>query len=76
MLDEHFRKQRASMVRDLAARADPYIKRRLLDLAERYEGPAPPHSRDAGRFAVGSQDRVRIGSLIRGGCVTRLAARV
>ena len=39
MLDEHFRKQRASMVRDLAARADPYIKRRLLDLVARYEGP-------------------------------------
>ena len=39
MLDEHFRKQRAGMVRDLAARADPHIKRRLLDLAARYEGP-------------------------------------
>ena len=39
MLEEYFRKQRASMVRDLAARADPYIKRRLLDLAARHEGP-------------------------------------
>ena len=40
MLDEQFRKQRAGMVRDLAARAgDPYIKQRLLDLAARYEGP-------------------------------------
>jgi hypothetical protein len=39
MLDERFRKQRAGMVRDLAGRADPYIKRRLLDLAARYEGP-------------------------------------
>ena len=39
MLDEHFRKQRASLVRDLAGRADPYIKQRLLDLASRYEGP-------------------------------------
>ena len=39
MLDEHFRKQRAGMVRDLATRADPYIKPRLLDLSARYEGP-------------------------------------
>nr|WP_249164056.1 hypothetical protein [Bradyrhizobium jicamae] len=37
-MGEDFRKQRASLVRDLAARADPFIKRRLLDLAERYEG--------------------------------------
>ena len=34
MLDKQFRKQR-----DLAARADPFIKRRLLDLSARYEGP-------------------------------------
>ncbi|MFB9269696.1 hypothetical protein ACFFWD_42395 [Bradyrhizobium erythrophlei] len=32
-------KQRAKMVRDLASRADPFIKRRLLDLAARYESP-------------------------------------
>jgi hypothetical protein len=38
MLDENFRTQRANMVRDLATRADPYIRRRLLDLAARYEG--------------------------------------
>lgn len=31
--------QRARMVRDLAEKAiDPFIKRRLLDLAARYEG--------------------------------------
>ncbi len=43
MLDEHFRKQRASMVRDLAEKViDPFIKRRLQDLASRYEdGPKP-----------------------------------
>ena len=39
MLDEQFRIQRARMVRDLAEKAtDPFIKRRLLDLAARYEG--------------------------------------
>ncbi|MFK4534226.1 hypothetical protein ABIA00_002409 [Bradyrhizobium ottawaense] len=37
MLDDEFNKQRASLVRDLASRADPFIKRRLLDLASRYE---------------------------------------
>ena len=38
MLDDQFRKQRAQLVRELAAKADPFIKRRLLDLAARYEG--------------------------------------
>src|SRR5438445_13113246 len=44
MLDEEFRKQRARTVRDLAEKAnDRFIKRRLLDLAARYEdeGPRP-----------------------------------
>jgi hypothetical protein len=50
MLDDEFNKQRASLVRDLASRADPFIKRRLLDLATRYEKrpvrtkPLPPIS--------------------------------
>lgn len=45
MLDEEFKKQRACTVRDLAEKAnDPFIKRRLLDLAARYEvgGPRTP----------------------------------
>ena len=38
MLDEQFRMQRARMVRDLAEKAiDPFIKNRLLSLAERYD---------------------------------------
>ena len=38
MLDEEFKKQRALTVRDLAEKAaDPFIKRRLLDLVARYE---------------------------------------
>jgi hypothetical protein len=42
MLDEQFKKQRAQTVRDLAEKAnDPFIKRRLLDLATRYEDGAP-----------------------------------
>ncbi|WP_162136652.1 hypothetical protein [Bradyrhizobium elkanii] len=38
MLDDEFNKQRASLVRDLASRADPFIKRRLLS---RYEKGPP-----------------------------------
>jgi hypothetical protein len=50
MLEDEFNKQRAHLLRDLASRADPFIKRRLLDLAVRYETipaktrPLPPVS--------------------------------
>jgi hypothetical protein len=37
MLDEEFNKRRAELVRELADRADPFTKRRLLDLVSRYE---------------------------------------
>lgn len=37
MLDDEFNKQRAKILRDLAEKADPFIKRRLLKLVERYE---------------------------------------
>ena len=37
MLDDEFNKQRAKILRDLAEQADPFIKRRLLKLVERYE---------------------------------------
>ena len=39
MLDEDFNKERAKFLHELALGADPFIKRRLLDLAKRYEGP-------------------------------------
>jgi hypothetical protein len=39
MLDDDFNRQRAVLIRELASRADPFIKRRLLDLASRYEKP-------------------------------------
>jgi hypothetical protein len=45
MLDEEFKKQRARTVRALADKAaDPFIKRRLQDLATRYDddGLEPP----------------------------------
>jgi hypothetical protein len=38
MLDQEFMQQRARTVRDLADKAaDPFIKKRLQDLAARYE---------------------------------------
>jgi hypothetical protein len=36
-MDDEFCKQRAKAVRDLAEKADPFIKKRLLDLAKHYE---------------------------------------
>ena len=47
-MDEEFYRQQALRVRDLAAKADPFTRRRLLDLAARYDakGGAPsPASR-------------------------------
>ena len=36
-MDEKFFKQRARQVRELASKVDPFIKKRLLDLADRYD---------------------------------------
>ena len=36
-MDEEFCKQRAKTVRELADKADPFIKKRLLELARHYE---------------------------------------
>ena len=38
MLDKQFRSDRAKLVRELADKADPWIRNRLLRLAGRYEG--------------------------------------
>jgi hypothetical protein len=35
-MDDEFLRGRERIVRELAERADPFIKKRLLDLAERY----------------------------------------
>jgi hypothetical protein len=42
MLDDEFNKQRAKILRELAEQADPFIKKRLLNLVERYEPNRPP----------------------------------
>lgn len=36
-VNEEFRKQRAATVRAMAEKADPFTKKRLLDLADRYD---------------------------------------
>jgi hypothetical protein len=41
VMDSEFLKQRAAHCRFLAEKADPFIKRRLLDLAARYEADLP-----------------------------------
>ena len=43
MLDKEFKTQRAQTAHDLAAISnDPFTKKRLLDLAARYEDNRPP----------------------------------
>ena len=52
MLDHEFNKQRAKILRELAEQADPFIKKRLLNLVERYEPnrrPTPIDQRFASR---------------------------
>ena len=42
-MDQEFKRQRAQTVRDLADKAtDPFTKKRLQDLAARYEGSEIP----------------------------------
>jgi hypothetical protein len=40
-MNDDFNKERAVLVRDLADKADPFTKKRLLDLATRYEAGLP-----------------------------------
>ena len=41
-MNDEFRKRRAATVREMAAKADPFTKKRLLDLADRYDEPKRP----------------------------------
>jgi hypothetical protein len=36
-MDDHFFRERARQVREIATKADPFTKKRLLELANRYE---------------------------------------
>jgi hypothetical protein len=41
-MNDEFRKKQAAKIRALADKADPFVKRRLLDLAARYEQAPRP----------------------------------
>jgi hypothetical protein len=41
-MDEEFRLQRATLIRELASNTDPFTKKRLHALVERYETPPRP----------------------------------
>jgi len=45
-MDEDFIRGRAEHIRELATKADPFIQKRLLDLADSYERSlrSPPHT--------------------------------
>jgi hypothetical protein len=38
-MDDNFREKRAALARELATKADPFTKKRLLELADRYDQP-------------------------------------
>ncbi|WP_354211611.1 MULTISPECIES: hypothetical protein [unclassified Bradyrhizobium] len=46
---EEFYRGFAQRARDLAEKADPFTRRRLLDLAKRYDAQGKPGSRPVGR---------------------------
>lgn len=47
MTDPRFLREQLALVRELADRADPYIRKRLLALAEKYERQLADQSRKA-----------------------------
>jgi hypothetical protein len=49
-MNDQFLEERARAVRSIADRADPFTKKRLLDLAERYEGSLGRPSRATARL--------------------------
>lgn len=38
LMEEQFLRDRVQVIRDLADKADPFTRKRLLELAERYDG--------------------------------------
>ena len=51
-MDSSFLKEQADRCRSLAENADPFIKRRLLDLAARYDARSGPPSRTPRTFGT------------------------
>ena len=56
IMDDEFLKQRARLIRELADKADPFIKRRLMDLARNYDARlARPSRATVTLFSNGSE---------------------
>ena len=51
-MDSSFLKEQANRCRSLAENADPFIKRRLLDLAARYDAKSGLPSRDSRTLGI------------------------
>jgi hypothetical protein len=49
-MDDDFYKQHAQRVRDLADKADPFTRKRLLDLADKYDAKTGKPSRGRPRI--------------------------
>jgi hypothetical protein len=63
IMDDEFLKQRAQFIRDLADKADPFIKRRLMDLARNYDARiARPSRATVTLLSNGSEIEQRRGS--------------
>ena len=56
-MNDDFYKERAKEVRAIAANADPFIKKRLLGLAERYEGKRQTRITPLPSVPASGQDR-------------------
>ena len=54
-VNEEFRKQHAAIVRAIAEKADPHTKKRLLDLATRYDRAQRPPTQIASISAEQAQ---------------------
>jgi hypothetical protein len=55
-MDDEFFKQQARQVRELASNADPFIKKRLLDLADGYDAGTGRSSRATATLLPGLTD--------------------
>jgi len=55
-MDEEFLKQRVRLIRDLADKADPFIRRRLTDLANKYDASLKRPSRSTAPLVSASRD--------------------
>jgi hypothetical protein len=65
-MDEDFLRDRALYIRSLADKADPFIRKRLLNLAAAYEkGPEAIRSAGSGHGKTSLQENLTIGPASR-----------